>query len=635
MALQHMVNPSPLWAVVLICSSIPAWSNFLRAGEVSKDFVETKLMAEVVGRLRSGSTADSGRLAQLEADLRLTFVALPKDADGFLGRNVVRYALHRLLVHRHGWFIKGLEPDRDGRISSSPEHSKEWVPDHLQEVLERRKRGQGYDLNDLIALAATLMDLVHKEAVGRLEEVYRVLDIAMNDSLLPEVADRVLDSYLIVYLQGGRTNATTSVDFSKYKHIFEEKYAGWSEVRAWMSKIRDNVTQSMAVSSAAGDSKLALDFHWASRIVEAIGARFGEFNDLECSDLKKTLLNIEDRRPGRVLLSSFYKTALHSHWTFTEKIDYLRSLGALDETDPAAPSVIVPNYIGSRPQCLESSAFYAVCCRNECEDLMLRLERELVEPFSHPERIAELVAQLSSDTVTAPRNLSESLRWRLEQVAAANGGRVPLHGRLFAQWMHHAFPRECPFPHQAGSTSPQTPDEWMKGTGQESSTASEEEMVCHVSGPCAGGAEARLGQVNSALDPEELPWSEAEELFGGMALKTPSSSILNAFNRALRMVGFSSVSLGLALVSRHAFPKASCKGTSKFGYRSNWMLTMGLFLLPLAILSVDFWLDFVGTNELLVCCFCWGLAALIIAKLWAQRHLAVKGHDPFLDKQLV
>lgn len=49
---------------------------------------------------------------------------------------------------------------------------------------------------------------------------------------------------------------------------------------------------------------------------------------------------------------------------------------------------------------------------------------------------------MASDTVAAPRELSEGLRVRLQEVAALHGGKVPIHGRLFAQWMHHAFPRE-------------------------------------------------------------------------------------------------------------------------------------------------------------------------------------------------
>jgi len=71
--------------------------------------------------------------------------------------------------------------------------------------------------------------------------------------------------------------------------------------------------------------------------------------------------------------------------------------------------------------------------------------------------------------------LSSTLLGRLDEAAAAHGGTVQLHGRLFGQWMHHAFPRECPFPHVSGAINPQTPDEWMSAEGQEI-TASQREM---------------------------------------------------------------------------------------------------------------------------------------------------------------
>merc|ERR1719277_1067576 len=119
---------------------------------------------------------------------------------------------------------------------------------------------------------------------------------------------------------------------------------------------------------------------------------------------------------------------------------------------------------------------------------MEKLELAIEEPDASVEQVRGLVEKLSSPTVVAPRVLSDSLLARLESVATANGGRVPLHGRLFAQWIHNVFPRECSFPHTTGTTSPQTPDEWMRNTGHASTQASEEEMVCHVSGPCAGGA---------------------------------------------------------------------------------------------------------------------------------------------------
>merc|ERR1719460_1038482 len=49
-----------------------------------------------------------------------------------------------------------------------------------------------------------------------------------------------------------------------------------------------------------------------------------------------------------------------------------------------------------------------------------------------------------------PPKIEGTLTSQLEQIAKAHGGKVPIHGRLFAQWLHYAFPRECPFPHKSG-----------------------------------------------------------------------------------------------------------------------------------------------------------------------------------------
>lgn len=138
------------------------------------------------------------------------------------------------------------------------------------------------------------------------------------------------------------------------------------------------------------------------------------------------------------------------------------------------------------------------------------LERSIAQPMASPQKIIEIISGLASDTVKAPRELSESLISRLDKIAEIHEGSVPLHGRLFGQWMHHAYPRECPFPHLAGTTSPQTADDWMRSTGQSSTQASEDEMMCHVSGPCAGGAKAA---VDADLDSKfDLPWNDDEEL---------------------------------------------------------------------------------------------------------------------------
>ena len=131
---------------------------------------------------------------------------------------------------------------------------------------------------------------------------------------------------------------------------------------------------------------------------------------------------------------------------------------------------------------------------------MGRVERAVVAPSASPSQVAGLVASLRSDTVDAPRNLSASLLTRLHEIADHHDGQVPLHGRLFAQWMHHAYPLECPYPHVAGTTSPLTPDEWLDESGAEEVAAPPEELMRWI------------GRNASRPAVEGLPWTPVEEL---------------------------------------------------------------------------------------------------------------------------
>merc|ERR1712054_394026 len=74
------------------------------------------------------------------------------------------------------------------------------------------------------------------------------------------------------------------------------------------------------------------------------------------------------------------------------------------------------------------------------------------------------------------KDVSAPLRSKLEDVAALHHGKVPIHGRLFAQWLHYVFPRECPFPHKVGTHSAQSPLEFG-----DNYIASESEVHSHAS----------------------------------------------------------------------------------------------------------------------------------------------------------
>merc|ERR1719491_1644475 len=87
-----------------------------------------------------------------------------------------------------------------------------------------------------------------------------------------------------------------------------------------------------------------------------------------------------------------------------------------------------------------------------------------------------------------------SLSEQLAKIAATHDGVVPLHGRLFAQWLHYTFPRECPFPHKAGTAAKLTPMEF--GTDF---LAEGEDMKRHAQ-------EANSSDIPVEVGREELQW---------------------------------------------------------------------------------------------------------------------------------
>merc|ERR1719277_792409 len=135
---------------------------------------------------------------------------------------------------------------------------------------------------------------------------------------------------------------------------------------------------------------------------------------------------------------------------------------------------------------------------------MTSLESHIGSSSAPAERIAALVSTLPSESVKAPRELPTLLRQRLDEVAAHHGGQVPLHGRLFAQWLHHAYPLECPYPQEAGVTNLHL---WA---GDERDEASEAEMKQHVDADtCSVNWD---GKIDCGEESAELPWSTKEEL---------------------------------------------------------------------------------------------------------------------------
>jgi hypothetical protein len=257
-----------------------------------------------------------------------------------------------------------------------------------------------------------------------------------------------------------------------------------------------------------------LSFESMVRVAEKAEEIFRSKRRSMCRELKTELSAHEDHRSGRVPISRLNDAPVKSQFgraqSFVKNEDELRRIGALDESLPSSePRVIISNYLRSSANCVSPSGFYALCCPDECDGLMRELERLIAAPQAAPEVILKLVAGLSSPTVSAPRNLSAPLLSRLKEVAKVHGGTVPLHGRLFAQWMHHAFPRECTYPQKIA-----TQNTWVaKPTGELPSGHQSEYSEPLV--PAAGAFRENDGRESDGApddtDPT-LPWDPEEQL---------------------------------------------------------------------------------------------------------------------------
>jgi hypothetical protein len=371
---------------------------------------------------------------------------------------------------------------------------QDGVPDEVQTLFESRLGAEGLDAHEVAVMAATLENLAHAESMERLRLACNVKGIEQGDSrMTAEMADSVLDIYMAAYVTNMDLAGVAKETQGELRilAIAEAIYPGFDALRKFVRDVRKE----------SSSDRSAISFVDLSHIVTRIADKYGRWQHYECDDLKRKLLAIEDDGTGRVSLAKFYGAAVdQGHWQFSESPDYLRSLGALDESTPSNPRVIVTNYILSPSNCVASSSYYSVCCLDECEDLVDHLEREISAPAAQPERIAPLVAGMSSSTTPANRTIPARLLGRLGEIAAANDGLVPLHGRMFAQWMHHVYPRECPFPHMSGIVNAMRLEEYENQTGLLSSV-SEKEMKEYIA---------------DSAEPEgvsEIAWSHEDELY--------------------------------------------------------------------------------------------------------------------------
>jgi len=235
----------------------------------------------------------------------------------------------------------------------------------LQELYEQRLGSRGLNLRELAVLASTLEQVVHEASLGWLGAAYRVLQIPTTGRVSAEQVGEVLSLYMMMFVTGEDLLATNQSEVLAVRNEIHDIYPAWDDTQVWLRDVEQDVAHGRR---ARGNPFVggALPFEEVGHIVDDVHDRYGKWQNAECMDMKDRLLALEDTRgSGRVSLARFYSGRDSAEWQFSESVDYLRQLGALDESDPKRLRVIVPNYIGGANNCLAFSSEWLISALHE------------------------------------------------------------------------------------------------------------------------------------------------------------------------------------------------------------------------------------------------------------------------------
>eukprot|EP00419_Tripos_fusus_P010173 CAMPEP_0172668506 /NCGR_PEP_ID=MMETSP1074-20121228/9099_1 /TAXON_ID=2916 /ORGANISM="Ceratium fusus, Strain PA161109" /LENGTH=580 /DNA_ID=CAMNT_0013485163 /DNA_START=89 /DNA_END=1831 /DNA_ORIENTATION=- len=483
-------------------------------------------MGEAMG---CGGHFTEEEVTAIKRDLQPIWRTLPKNGGvDRVERRSLRYLIYRYFNKKSSIMVRGFEPNRLANTSlwDKDDILSQTVPAFVEAALEsKHAEVHGFDFSDAVQMVVTMEQLIFDAEGAILEAVYQNQRKPTTGSLSSAGMGQVLEEFMIHWMLNDDKEGIKML--VRNGTLLRETIPHWDQivgfVRGQVSAMSFQRQQTPAsIRTNVGHNALSVRFSYedAHQAVGNIRTSFASFWESECAAMKAQLVEMDPLNTGRVPLSKFYGTGLDAEWRFGESEAYLRDLGALDETSTwRGKQVIIPNYIQGASNCIVSAEHYSVCCTNECESMIAEIESTIAAPVARVSEILPLVGNMTSQTTVDhddPPKLEGALTVQLEQIAASHSGMVPLHGRLFAQWLHYAFPHECMFPVKAGTAVSLSPDRYGDGY-----IATQREMKLHAATSNMDAANA------SEMGREDLQWmsqwSPEEELMADYAELQASS----------------------------------------------------------------------------------------------------------------
>jgi len=378
------------------------------------------------------------RLFAIEAIVRPTFEAFPKNSAGKIPMQAMHSIARSYFAEEHGWMIKGFE--FVDAIGAKPKqlHSSQILhkraPQLAQALSEGHRLEIGLSLSDLVLVVAALEHLILDESTNVLSAAFTLHGISSEGELDARQVAEVLESFMVLFRRGVRSDLANATQH-KLDMAIAEVHSDWGKLVTYVANSIESHRQDGSFSY--GD---------VSQIMRDMLLRYGKWQNSECVEMRDKLVSLQLPGTGRVPFALFHEQPENEHYSFRESVEYLRQLNALDEAEEGNPKVLIANYLASPSNCIASSEFFSVCCLNECERLFNDLEIRLQSSDVSLKQLFAAVRETSSNTVAAPRELSANITTMAERLSLDGSTTIPIHSGEFRRWFHHVFPNECPFP---------------------------------------------------------------------------------------------------------------------------------------------------------------------------------------------
>ncbi|OLP85428.1 hypothetical protein AK812_SmicGene33561 [Symbiodinium microadriaticum] len=492
-----------------------------------------------------------GQVPTFEAALQPLFTSLPsrQGQPGQLSQRVAMYALHRVFVDERGWFLHSLEEHSlHGEAPLPPITSilQNQIPSSAEQAFQACFQNGAY-MKELAVLAATLDNLVHQEVLARTMSVFKANKLPLFGSVRVDQMDTALEQVVMSYIleEGGSASA-----FGAYVSgnlSISDRYPNWAELQRFLHHIEGVVMPAKSTH---------LKFDDLSNLIHELQVHFGRWQDGECQEQMRELRKMEiEECPGHVNLRDFYAANLyHNKWQFSESADYLRVVGALEESEPDSPRVIMSNYVQGPNNCVASSRYYSQCCINPCSSHLSSLEKAVAGSEVSPELLQSAISM-----VLPKPEASQSELWdRLRKIA--RDGKVALHGSSFAEWLHWAYPRDCPAVSGGPTPRQEKPTEYTARTGLPTDFPEHDMRSFVEQGPKPASQCHLKWQVSGGL--ESWDESEMERRSTGRLLLAAHEQVLQILRPSAPIAAGATVAAAAMLCALWLRPRSACNAPS-------------------------------------------------------------------------